>query len=104
MTELLQKIQSLISASARDIDQIERTLTDGYAHALSLEAERSRIERRMTEVTQGIQKGDTVKKARELAELSERLDGAHGDLTELRALLGHLRRHAEDVRVGSPSR
>jgi chromosome segregation ATPase len=104
MTELLQQIRSLISASARDIDQIERTLTDGYAHALSLEAERSRIERRMTEVTQGIQKGDTAKKARELAELSERLDGAHGDLTKLRALLGDLRRHADDVRVGSPSR
>jgi chromosome segregation ATPase len=104
MTELLQQIRSLISASARDIDQIERTLTDGYAHALSLEAERSRIERRMSEVTQGIQKGDTARKARELAELSERLDGARVDLTKLRALLGDLRRHADDVRVGSPSR
>jgi septal ring factor EnvC (AmiA/AmiB activator) len=104
MTELLQQIRSLISASARDIDQIERTLTDGYAYALSLEAERSRIERRMTEVTQGIQKGDTAKKARELAELSERLDGAHVDLARLRALLGDLRRHADDVRVGSPAR
>jgi septal ring factor EnvC (AmiA/AmiB activator) len=104
MTELLQQIRALISASARDIDQIERTLTDGYAHALSLEAERSRIERRMAEVTQGIQTGDTAEKARELAVLSERLDGTHEDLTTLRALLGDLRRHAEDVRVGSPSR
>jgi len=104
MTELLDQIQALISASARDIDEIERTLTDGYAHALSLEAERSRLERRMTEVTQGIQRGDTAKKARELATLSKRLEGNQDDLTTLRGLLGDLRKHADDVRVGSPSR
>lgn len=104
MTELLDQIQALISASARDIDQIERTLTDGYAHALSLEAERSRLERRMAEVTQGIQRGDTAKKARELATLSKQLEGNQGDLSTLRSMLGDLRKHADDVRVGSPSR
>ena len=40
MEELLGQIDSLIGTATRDIDQIERTLTDGYAHALSLEAER----------------------------------------------------------------
>jgi septal ring factor EnvC (AmiA/AmiB activator) len=104
MTELLDQIHALIADSARDIDQIERTLTDGYAHALSLEAERSRLERRMAEVTQGIQRGDTAKKARELATLSKRLEGNQDDLSTLRSLLGDLRRHADDVRIGSPSR
>lgn len=104
MTELLAHIQALISASARDIDEIERTLTDGYAHALSLEAERSRLQRRLAEVAQGIQRGDTARKARELASLSKRLEGADGDLSTLRTLLGDLRRHADDVRVGSPAR
>ena len=104
MTELLEQIKALIDASARDIDEIERTLTDGYAHALTLEAERSRLSRRLSEVAQGIQRGDTAKKARELASLSKRLDGADGDLSTLRTLLVDLRRHADDVRIGSPSR
>jgi septal ring factor EnvC (AmiA/AmiB activator) len=104
MTELLHQIQALIDRAARDIDEIERTLTDGYAHALTLEAERSRLNRRLSEVAQGIQRGDTAKKARELASLSKRLEGTDGDLSTLRTLLVDLRRHADDVRVGSPSR
>jgi len=104
MTELLTTIRDLIQRSDRDLDRIERTLTDGYAHALSLEAERSRLQRRMTEVAQGIQRGDTAKKARELSTLAKRLDGNGDDLTRLRALLGDLRRHADGVRVGSPAR
>ncbi|HZQ81284.1 MAG TPA: hypothetical protein VFB25_04840 [Gaiellaceae bacterium] len=104
MTELLTTIQGLIERSDRDIDRIERTLTDGYAHALSLEAERSRLQRRIAEVAQSIQRGDTAKKTRELSALAKRLDGNGDDLTVLRAALGDLRRHADGVRVGSPTR
>jgi hypothetical protein len=102
MTDVVEQIQAVLSASTRDLDEIERTLTDGYARALSLEAEKWRLEKRMTEVTSGIGRGDTVKKARELAALSERLQGNASDLTTLRALLVQLRRHADGVRVGSP--
>ena len=102
MTELVDRIQTLIESEARDLDQIERTLTDGYAAALSLEAERWRIERRIAEVTQGIQRGDTAKKARELASLSQRLDGNAGTLARLRAMLVELRRHASGVRAHEP--
>ena len=84
--------------------RFERTLTDGYAEALSLEAERWRLERRIAEITQGIQRGDTVKKAQELATLSRRLDGNEGTLARLRAMLLDLRRHANGVRIGSPER
>jgi septal ring factor EnvC (AmiA/AmiB activator) len=104
MSNLHDQIRALISASTRDLDEIERTLTDGYAQALSLEAERSRLQRRLTEVAQEIQRGDMAKKARELTALSERLDGNQDDLAALRGMLGDLRRHADDVRVGSPSR
>jgi len=104
MTELLERIETMISTETRDLDQIERTLTDGYAEALSLEAEKWRLERRIAEVTQGIQRGDTAQKARELATLTRRLDGNEGRLTKLRALLVDLRRHATGVRVGSPVR
>jgi predicted nucleic acid-binding Zn-ribbon protein len=104
MTELLDQIRVLIADAADDLDRIERTLTDGYAHALSLEAEGMRLEKRMGELAQGIQRGDTAKKARELSDLARRIDANGEDLSKLRSLLGDLRRHADGVRVGSPSR
>jgi DNA-directed RNA polymerase beta' subunit len=104
MTELLHKIQTLIDSSNRDLDQLERTLTDGYAHALFIEAEKSRLEKQISSVAHTIQRGDTAKKARELAQLAKRLEGHEGDLSALRGLLGRLRRHADGVRVGSPVR
>ena len=103
MTELLEQIKALMDAPAHDLEHIERTLTDGYAHALSLEAERWRIEKRLAAVVQGLESGDTAKKARELSDLSKRLDGNAGDLASLREALGELRRHADVIRVGSPA-
>ena len=99
MTELLEQISALISEPARDLDTIERTLTDGYAHALSLEAETWRLEKRIKEVAQSLQQGDTANKAREIAALAERVEGRADDLTTLRALLTELRRRADDVRI-----
>ena len=104
MTELLTQIQSLIDSENRDLDQLERTLTDGYAHALLLETEKWRLEKRIAQVTQGIECGDLATKAQELSALAKRLDGSVGDLSTLRSLLGELRRHADGVRVGSPVR
>jgi hypothetical protein len=101
MTELLEKINALISAPTRDLDTIERTLTDGYAYALSLEAEKWRLEKRITEVAQSLQRGDTAKKARELATLANRVEGNVGDLVALRSVLADLRRHADAVRVSA---
>jgi hypothetical protein len=103
MTELLEKINALISAPTRDLDTIERTLTDGYAYALSLEAEKWRLEKRISEVAQSLQRGDTAKKARELATLASRVEGNVGDLVALRSVLADLRRHADAVRVSSPA-
>jgi hypothetical protein len=101
MTELLEKINALISEPTRDLDTIERTLTDGYAHALSLEAEKWRLEKRINEVAQSLQRGDTAEKARELATLANRVENSVVDLLALRAVLAELRRHADAVRVGS---
>src|SRR5437588_6115591 len=101
MTELHDEINALMSTSARDLDAIERTLTDGYARALSLEAEKWRIEKRISEVAQGLQRGDTAKKARELSALAKRLDGNADDLARLRSKLSQLREHANDVRVSA---
>lgn len=102
MTDLLDRISTLLGDSTRDLDQIERTLTDGYACALSLEAERLRLEGRVTGISQGIEDGDLADNVRELADVAKRLERNRGDLTKLRDLLSELRRYADDVRVGSP--
>jgi hypothetical protein len=98
MTELLDKIHALIDTSG-DLVQIEETLTDGYAYALSLDAERWRLEKRISEGAQDLQHGDLAENAVELSTLARRLGGNADDLAELRTLLADLRRHADDVRV-----
>jgi hypothetical protein len=77
-------------AGAPDLDRIDTTLTDGYAAKLALEAERWRIEQRLGEVVRDADdvSADTV--ATEVAELSERLETADGELTRLRSLLRSL--------------
>ena len=103
LAELYDQISAIIDAPDRDLKRIERTLTDGYARALSLEAEKSRIQKRITEVTQELEHGDTVVKARELSTLARRLDGNEDELTKLR---GRARRAAparrRDSRLARP--
>ena len=101
MTELYEQIRVLMSGRTCDLEEIEHTLTDGYAQALSLEAERWRLEKRIAEVAHELQWGDTTKKARELSVLAKRVEGSARDLTRLRAVLTELRQHADAVRVGS---
>jgi chromosome segregation ATPase len=98
MTELLATINQMMEAPEADIADLERTLTDGYAHALSLEAEQLRLEKQIAEVTEGLHKGDAKKKAAELLTLARRLDGKTGELARLRARLAELRRRADEVR------
>jgi hypothetical protein len=99
MTEVFDDIRALIGASEGDRESIERTLTDGYAHALLLEAEKWRLEKQIAEMAAGLQRGDTAKKARELSELAKRLDGNANDLVRLRGLLAELRAHAQGARA-----
>jgi ABC-type phosphate transport system auxiliary subunit len=85
-------------AGAPSLDDIESTLTDGYAEALSLEAERLRIERRLGEVARDAGEVSAHSVAAELAELSEQLDSADGELARLRALLRNLQAKRRLVR------
>ena len=98
---LLEEINGLIAIAGGDLSRFERVLTDGYAHALSLESEHWRIEKRIAEVAEGIQRGDTAAKAKELSLLVKRLDATAGDLQKLRAVLADLRGAAERVRLAS---
>ncbi len=70
--------------------RLERTLTDGYAQALSLEAERLRLERKIGKVASQVSDADA--RTDELSELSLRLSRASGDLKHLRGLLAAARR------------
>jgi hypothetical protein len=86
-----QQIESLLSAPTTGADaptlaHVEETLTEGYAEALALEAERLRLERRLSEVA----RQGSADPGTELTSLARRLTSADGELTELRALLASL--------------
>ena len=98
------EIRSLLDSppagsEAPTIDDIEHTLTAGYARALALEAERWRLERRIAEVAAKLGGNPEEVEHSELANLGQRLSAADGDLSKLRALLSSLRSRAEEVRA-----
>jgi len=91
-TNLLHEIGALIDAPSVDRAHVERTLTDGYAHALSLEAEQWRLRKRVEEITKALQRqDDAAARAKELRAITRRLDGTAGDLSRLRTQLAQLR-------------
>jgi ABC-type phosphate transport system auxiliary subunit len=84
---------------APSLDEIEDTLTAGYANALALDAERLRIERKIAEIAASLDAEPEDSRAAELATLGQRLTAAGGDLAQLRALLSSLRTRANEVRT-----
>jgi hypothetical protein len=88
---LSQQIEALLEAPTSGADapslaRVEETLTEGYAEALALEAERLRLERRLGKVAR---EGSDDPGA-ELSTLGKRLTSADGELTKLRAQLSSL--------------
>jgi uncharacterized protein YidB (DUF937 family) len=79
---------------------IEHALTAGYAEALTLEAERWRIERRVADVAALIGGGEAGY-ADELAGLGRRLSATQRELTGLRELLDRLRDRADAARAAA---
>jgi len=96
-SDTLQQIEQLLGADAPTLARLEETLTEGYAQALALEAERWRLERRLGEMARagGSDLGE------ELQSLGKRLTSADGELAELRALLGSLHERARVARAAS---
>src|SRR5437667_6408920 len=86
-------------AGAPPLSRVEDTLTAGYAHALALEAERRRLERRMADAAAQLEDDDTPLRASELGKLARSLKSASGDLSNLRLLLSSLRERANEIRA-----
>ena len=80
------------------LDRVDATLTDGYAHALQLEAERARIERRIGEVLAALPQESHSAPEPELVALAERLTAANENIAALRALLRSLRDRRSELR------
>jgi ABC-type phosphate transport system auxiliary subunit len=101
---LLEQIDELLAepysaGKPATLDRLERTLTDGYAHALVLEAERWRLEQRLSELAGELHEGNQDLKSRELVQLSRRLSSNGTALQGLRSTLTRLRARASDVRA-----
>jgi ABC-type phosphate transport system auxiliary subunit len=104
MTALLDEITGLIDEPMPGdrqphLERVERLLTDGYAQALALEAERWRLERRIAQVAAELGRKSQDDEHSELTQLGQRLSLADGDLSNLRGLLSSLRSRADEVRA-----
>ncbi len=102
---LLEQIDELLTSTASDepatLARLERTLTDGYAHALALEAERLRLERRMSELAGELHDGNREQKAKELVQVARRISRAGAEIDRLRRTLSQLRARATAVRAAT---
>ena len=92
-----QQIEDLLSAESPTLARLEDTLTEGYARALAIEAERWRLERRIGEVA----REGRSNVGEELRSLGTQLTRADGELVELRSLLGTLHERARVLRRAS---
>ena len=91
---MLEQIVDLLNEDAPALAEVESTLTDGYAQALALEAERWRLERRLGEVARA--GGDAA--GEELTSIGKRLNTNDGELAALRRMLGILHERARALR------
>jgi hypothetical protein len=91
---LLDRIRSLIDANAEGArlprNEVETTLTEGYARALGLDAECLRLEHRIERLTKDVAEGREIP-AGKLSGLLRRLHETEEQSLELRAMLAPLR-------------
>ena len=92
LTEIRSLLDVPAGADAPSREEVEHTLTSGYAYALALEGERLRIERRLRVLLRSAGVGNPA--ADELTELTGRLAHADQELAGVRALLSSLRAQA----------
>lgn len=92
-------LTSLESGRHPDRAHLEETLTDGYAWALKLDAECSRLERSIGTLAAELGHESNEQQARELSRTARRLARSKRDLAALRVLLAALRTEAAEAKV-----
>jgi hypothetical protein len=92
VTEIRSLLDVPEGAAAPSREEVERTLTNGYAYALALEGECLRIERRLRTLFRS--EGARTGAADEVADLTGRLAHTDQELAGVRALLSSLRAQA----------
>ena len=108
MNPIFAEIEAILDdGTPRALDEIEDTLTTGYAAALALEAERWRIERRITELAGELGGGADFELHRAEGDGRAR-SAAQRRLTPtssaLREVLGSLRERADAARAARSRR
>jgi hypothetical protein len=93
---LIDEIRALLAAPSPDdprpiLERMDAMLTEGYAQALQLEAERWRIEQQIAEVHRRPRRRDEQAQDRQLAALARRRTVADEHIVSLRTLLALLR-------------
>src|SRR5262245_22401866 len=83
------------------LDQVDDTLTSGYAHALAREAERRRVERRIAEVLADVAAESSDNGLAELATLVQKRATTEEHIAALRALLASLRERRSAIRAAA---
>lgn len=105
---LLDELRSLLAASWAEepepsLARIEDTLTAGYAHALALESESWRHERRLGELAAELAHAENAPHVQaELTALAGRMSATSDNLGHLRGLLDAVRRRASELRSSEP--
>jgi hypothetical protein len=98
--EILELLDSPSSGEAApSLAHIEDALTSGYARAMTLEAELSRLQRRIAEVAVALADEEGALPDHELKRLALELKATQRNLVELRELLESLRTRAEAARA-----
>ena len=97
---IFAEIEALLAERGRpSLDRLEHGLTSGYAAALALEAERSRLERGITTAAGLLEGRGDGERADEIARLARALSTADADLERLRAMLARLRARTTAARA-----
>lgn len=96
---VLDDIRVLTAAHAPLLAQVERTLADGYACALQIEAEGRRLRQRLEERAASLGESPGSDHVVEVAGLAQGIARTDGELVELRAALLDLRDVARRIRA-----
>lgn len=103
LTSLTDRLQRLLVALERGDHpgraRFEETLTDGYAWALKLDAECTRLERSIAQLAAHLGAGSNEVEAHQLSNTARQLEDSRRELHALRSLLASLRAQFAEAKV-----